>query len=174
MDKKAQHETLGFILIIIMVMVAGLILLGLSLTKPAKIGQSSKVSHFLESSMHHTSSCQGASSLTDFEDVQELIKSCYKNQICVNNGNNSCFVLNNTLKTLLATLQTDESAAMKGYELSIYYSPDNESIESLLYLTERFENCSSKYGASKKIYVSTGVNSLIINTNLNICQGSGE
>src|SRR3989344_6887834 len=94
--KKAQHEIVGFVLIVIIVVVIGLFLLVFYLRQPEVRHESLRVENFLQASMSYTTEC-----VVSIEplDMQELIKSCYENKMCLDNKA-ACEVLKETLSKL--------------------------------------------------------------------------
>jgi hypothetical protein len=87
--KKSQQEILGFVLIVLIVMIVGVIFLSLTLLKDKrKVETSVKYSSLLSSAMYHTSDC-AINYIPQYKDIQELIKECYNNpeRKCVANIN---------------------------------------------------------------------------------------
>ncbi len=175
--KKAQHETAGFVLIVVIVMVAGLVFLGLMIGRgEPSIASSKKISDLLTASMYHTTDCEDANSFISYKNGQELIKSCYKGQNC-KDGRTACEVLNSSFKQLITkSLNVHPDSPDKGFELDIYYQllKDEENIEKdpILYSKEGIiENCSLRYGGYHEIYVDPSLSSPgIIYTRLSICR----
>ena len=84
---RSQEEMVGFILIVVLVSVIGVILLVISLRKPVERIESNEITAFLEASMHYTTSCQpNPERVYDF---QGLIIACRNNENCID-GNSSC------------------------------------------------------------------------------------
>ena len=82
-SKQAQQETVGFVLIIVIVTVAGLIFLGLSINKGETVKKTSaEISDFLQSSMYYTTNCT-TTFIPQYKDMQDLIKSCYRDEKCL-------------------------------------------------------------------------------------------
>jgi len=122
-NKKAQHEMVGFVLIIVIVVIIGLILLVFYLKQPSIETKSLNVQNFLQASMSYTTSCYLS---IEPLDLQELIKSCYKNERC-SNEEMACEVLNKTLSELvheswLVSSEKPENA----YVMDIYHAEDEE------------------------------------------------
>ena len=79
-SKKAQHEIAGFVLIVLVVSVIGVIFLSLSFNKGEVNEQRSvEVSNLLESTMYSTSNC-AINYIPQYRDIQDLIKECYKDK----------------------------------------------------------------------------------------------
>ena len=175
--KKSQHEIVGFVLIIIIVSVIGLIFLSFSIGRGERVEKTSvELSDFLQASLYYTTEC-GENG--NYKDLQGLIKSCYKEDDCFGSVD-ACDVLNKTLSKLVReSFQVSDVSKNKAYELRIYYNvrkgtevpltsqPSSDS-EEILFIEEGvFENCGSKAGASQAIFMNSGN----INVELNFCYG---
>jgi len=168
MKTKAQHEIAGFVVIIIIVSIVGLIFLSLSIGKgEVKKKTSVEISDFLQASMYYTTECAD-SYIPNYEDMQDLIKSCYKNEKCLNDEM-ACEVLNKTFSSLIKeSFQVSEQSKNKAYILRIYYETDDLPDEQILKIEEGvFKNCSSETGASQAIFYDPGQ----IKVELDFCYG---
>jgi hypothetical protein len=152
-NNKAQHEIVGFILIVIIVVIIGLFLLVSYLRDEPVKYQSLNAQNFLQSSMQYTTSC---SLSIEPLDIQDLIKSCYKNDQC-SDDKMACEVLNETLSELvheswLVSADRPENA----YFLTIYYEEgENAFSEEILYLEEG--NCTgTKTSAEHLLHYNKG------------------
>jgi len=167
--KKAQHEIVGFVLIIIIVMIVGLIFLGFSIGRGKSVSKTSvEISDFLQSSLYYTTVCTDGD-VPNYKDLQGLIKSCYKGESCFG-GEDTCEVLNETMgKLIRESFQVSEVSKNKAYKLNIYYKDLNiKGDEEILKIEEGvFENCGSKAGASQAIFMNYGN----INIELDFCYG---
>ena len=150
-NKRAQHEIVGFILIVIIVVIIGLFMLVIYLRQPAPSYKSLDVQNFLEASMLYTTGC-----VTSIEPVnmQDLIKSCKNNRKCLNNEM-ACKVLEKEFEELVhESWLVSEEGAVKAYFLRIYYEED-EIKEELLELQEG--NCTgTRIGAEHLIHQYPG------------------
>lgn len=124
-NKKAQEEMVGFALIIIILAVIILVLLGISLNKPAVSQgvESYEVDSFIQSLLQHTTECS-----TDFgysyDDIGDLIAECDYGQYCWNETKEdekpACDMLNSTVKTLLEnSWKIGKDRPIKGYVFNI-------------------------------------------------------
>lgn len=158
-NKKAQHEIVGFVLIVLVVTIIGVIFLTLTIGRgePEK-HTSVEISNLLQSAMYFTTDC-AINFIPQYREGQDLIKECYKdpNQKCVN-GKTVCDVLKPTLEEVIDKgLDVGEENPNKAYKLNIYYSPleELEQSEEVLYIEKGvFVNCSSITGGSHTISVS--------------------
>lgn len=98
--RKAQEEIMGFVVVIVLVAVVGLVVLGLSLrTSNGNAPESLVISQFLSSSMEYTTGC-GLQYSTDYVSLASLLDACRQNRTCVSGGN-ACQIAENTLATLI-------------------------------------------------------------------------
>lgn len=156
-SKRSQHEIVGFVLIVVIVVVIGLFLLVFYLRQPTLETKSLNVQNFLQASMLYTTEC---SLSIDFLELQELTKSCKENEIC-KNGKPACEVLNTTLSQLIYTSwAVSEEKPVKAYSLNLAYEEKirNETLsEDILNLEKG--NCtgsSSRAGAEHFLYHMSG------------------
>ena len=157
--KKAQHEIVGFILIVVIVVVIGLFLLIFYLRQEPVRYESLKVQNFLQASMKYTTSC-AVSYEPQYEELQDLIKSCYQNQKCLNEKM-ACQELNETLSDLLdESWMVSPDTPTSFYSLLIYYEDSGAGESSLRkdeFLRLQKGNCTgSKTGAEHLISYSPG------------------
>jgi len=149
-NKKAQHEITGFILIVVIVVIVGLFLLVFYLRQPSSIAKSKNIENFLQASMSYTTSCYLS---IEALDLQDLIKSCYRNTRCLNERM-ACEVLNNTLTELVQeSWLVSSERPVNSYSLSIFY--EEETREEILTLKEG--NCSGdRTGAEHLVHQYPG------------------
>lgn len=134
-NKKGQEEIVGFVVIVVIVCLIGVILLGIALRqKPgAQFQESSDVAASLQSMMQYTTDC-ALNYEPNYLRLSELIQECFSSGNLCTSGKGSCKVLNMTLATLLgASYPVGEAFPLKGYELTIA-SSDSNATEELLTL----------------------------------------
>jgi len=173
LGKKAQHEIMGFVLIIIIVSIVGLIFLGFLVGRGEPIKQESvQVSNLLASSMYYTSDC-AVNYVPNYKSGQDLIKSCWSTDFCLDERS-ACSALNSTMKEIIGeSLDVSPDKPNKAYELNIYYKSLDEAVadQSILILEEGdYKNCSSQIGGSHSIHIA-GITPGIINVELDVCRG---
>ena len=158
LGKKAQNEIIGFAVIIVIVAVIGLVFLSLSLGRGDVIKKTSvETSDFLQASMYYTSNCT-IDYIPNYKNIRDLIKSCYKNQKCLNDKM-ACDVLQEEYSEIIKnSFQASDDAENKAYKLNIYYEYlDAKNNEYIMNFTEgNFANCSSEAGASQEIFYNLG------------------
>jgi len=177
-SKRSQHEIAGFVLIVVIVSIIGLVFLSIILGSGKTSEQRSiTVTYLLESSMYVTTSC-AINYIPQYREMQDLIKECYKEKTegfraCLD-GRNVCNVLEKELKENIDKgLEIRDDAPNKAYNLNVYYSPRDTSLpsEDVLSLKNgNFINCSSVVGGGHSLPVSSlgGGN---IDVRLIVCKG---
>lgn len=174
-SKKAQHEIMGFVLIVVLVSIAIVIFLSLNIYKNKNTKENSvEISNLLQAAMYYTSDC-AVNYIPQYREGQDLIKECYKNpdERCLN-GKTVCDALKDTFYQVIENnLMVSEESPNKAYRMSVYYSTfgDKES-DKLILATDKgiFGNCSSIIGGGHSI--ATGTFSGTINIELELCKGN--
>jgi hypothetical protein len=157
-EKKAQHEMTGFVIIIVLVMVIGVIFLGIFLrkTKPIVVIDA-ETSNFLISSAAITTDCsQGYES--NYRTLEELAIDCYGGSSCLD-GRTSCELLTSIYQEILPKFRP--AGTIKSYKMSFSFLQAGNESEVLL---EPFikigsinaSSCASKRSARNPISVSGG------------------
>ena len=119
---RSQHEAMGFIIIVALVIIVGVIFLGISMNKPVKETQykDARVANFLDATSKYTTDCfENQEPLT----LDNLKEKCYEAKRCeLDNGNevDSCWLLNDTYYNI--TMNSWPESQTPYYELKIYYS----------------------------------------------------
>jgi hypothetical protein len=168
MKSKSQQETVGFVLIVVIVMVIGVIFLGFSVGKGETSKQKSiEIANFLDAAIILTSNCSFSSG---YLDMQDLIKACYNNQDCLD-GRKSCDAAKQEIEKIIVKSWEIEESPNKAFNLSVYYTVSNSSLKDNLFQVSRgkFQNCTSKPGAASSI-VESSMSSGYINVELEICR----
>lgn len=166
--RKAQQEIAGFVLIVLIVMVIGVVFLSIAFGKPETSKQTSvEVSNLLIASMYYTTDC-AVNYIPQYRDVQDLIKECYNDKIgnyreCLE-GEKVCEALEKNLKNILdKSLMINEGAINKAYKLDIYFTVDSSdpsdssaNREDILSLENgKFNNCTAVVGGSNPVPVGS-------------------
>lgn len=75
--KKGQQEIMGFIIIVVMVVIIGVILLGIYLRKDKPIEKTdAEISNFLSASLRYTTECTRGTE-ESYQNLGDLVKACY-------------------------------------------------------------------------------------------------
>lgn len=118
-SKKTQSETVGFIVIILMVMIIGVIFLGISLKKqPTVEATDSEIANFLVTSARYTSDC-AKDYEPNYREMIDVISDCYQNSACLD-ARTVCSVLNQTYTEMLINFRPS-GKVLSYYKLSFYY-----------------------------------------------------
>jgi hypothetical protein len=159
MKIKSQHEMMGFVLIVLLVSVIGVVML-MFMVKPDKPKSSLEYSNLLSAMMYYTTDCT-ISFNPQYRELQDLIKDCHDNPYKVCNdineleGKNVCDAMEEYFNDILdLTLDVSEMSKNKAYKLDIYYPTlDSEIPNEYLLKIERgiFQNCSARVGAKHSV-----------------------
>lgn len=126
--KKNQQETVGFVIIILLVLIVGVIFLGIWLRASKSGGvftESAELSNFISASLSYTTECYKDSE-SDRKSVGDLIGYCdSKQEISCPNGVSVCDYLNNTYTEMLKTFKP--AGVLSYSKLSVYFE---ETVES--------------------------------------------
>jgi hypothetical protein len=154
--KKTQQETVGFVLIVVIVMIVGVIFLGISLRNKQEpvFVEDSELGNFLASSLKYTSDCYESHD-SDFKSIEELTSYCYAQKALVcPNSKTPCKVLEDTYSDMLELYRP--AGILKYSVLSFSY---NDSLTKVEFLNMSLGNqslCSSKRQAKQEIDKGTG------------------
>ncbi|MGB9708036.1 MAG: hypothetical protein ACPLXC_01780 [Candidatus Pacearchaeota archaeon] len=121
-NKKAQEEVMGFVIIILLVIIIGLVFFAFSLRQGTVVEpEKAELDDFINSMLVYTSNCEiSAKNQT----IRELARQCNNNpnKKCGNNQE-VCDLLNNTLKDMFEKLQGAgtqiANSYIHGYEFNI-------------------------------------------------------
>lgn len=127
-NKKGQEEMVGFVIIIILVSVIGLIFLSFSLDDSGTgTMDNEEVESFILALGKVTTECTDENGY--YRNIQELILDCDKNRECAD-GKNSCNVLEEEIKNIISSSwNIGEEVPNKGYSINIT-NTNNESVLS--------------------------------------------
>ncbi len=129
--KKNQQETVGFVIIILLVLIVGVIFLGIWLRASKSGGvftESAELSNFISASMSYTTECYKDTE-SDRKSVGDLISYCdSKQEISCPNGAGVCDYLNNTYTEMLKTFKP--AGVLSYSKLSVYFKETAESDSS--------------------------------------------
>lgn len=162
-NKKAQEEIVGFVLIVVIMAVILLIILGVSLRSDKNIQKESKeISQFLESTMEYTSDC-AINYEPDYAKIGDLIEKCYSKAKC-SSGKNTCDVLRETLNDILdSSWKVGPDRPIKGYLFNATYET-NLTHENIVILSKG--ECKGSYKGAE--YLSPAYPGTIVSS-FNLC-----
>jgi len=175
-SRRAQHETAGFVLIVVVVTIIGLIFLTFLAMSRHEVPKSAEVSHLLQASMYYTTDCMV---IGEYKNLEELIESCYykqighRSEICLDNRE-VCDALELNLKDVIdKSLGVGSNSPNKAYKMNIFYEDLESEVpdEGIMDLENgEYNNCSYVIAGDHILLVgltSPGV----INVQLEVCKG---
>lgn len=118
MNKKAQQEIVGFVLIVVLVVVGLMAYLTISLRGPPENDESPEVENILNALMKHTTDC-ALFSAPHYEDYEDLFRSAYQGESCNNLDETALDYLNQSIREVLRDMMITE-ARIKGYEFQFF------------------------------------------------------
>jgi|TARA_B100002003_G_C13892819_1_gene435305 hypothetical protein len=159
--KKGQQEMVGFVLIVVLVVVALMVFLILSFKSTPEKSDSLEVENLISSIMKMTTECAIVFE-PDYDDYEDLFKSCYNNKDCKNLGIGSCEYLNSSLKDLMDNLMEGENV-ISYYEMD-FSIRDDIGLEGILRVDGG--NCTGKIASSSQKSIKSRTDNLIIRLKL--------
>ena len=164
MEKKAQQEMVGFVLIVVLVVIGMMVFLILSIRdKPSEVNNV-EVDNLLNSVMKYTTEC-ATSFEPDYDNFEDLFKSCYKNDQCDNLKKGACDYLEESLGNVMQDLLKSE-ADVEYYSFEFFVRED-EGNEGILKIDGG--NCSSKNILGSQKSLISGGTSLVVR--MELCNG---
>jgi len=154
--KTAQQEMVGFVLIVVLVVVALMIFLLIRLNKVPVELNSLEVDNFLEAIMSYTTKC-APNFEPQYDTFEELFKDCHRGRICKNLYLDSCEYLNESLKNVVESLISSE-ASVSAYRVD-FLSRGNGLETGILRIEEG--ECKGVISSAQKVIIS-GSESLIV------------
>ncbi len=126
-DKAGQQEIIGFVLIVVLVLVAGMVFLIIAIKSPIEEKESKNVENLLFALEEHTTDC--ANYEPNYYSIKKLVKECYGNHRCENLDRESCDYLEEEVKEILDKVIETE-AGRNFYELEIFFRDSDEDESS--------------------------------------------
>ncbi len=175
-NKKSQHEIAGFVMIVVVVAVIGIIFLSFTIGRGEVSKETSlEIENLLGAIMYRTSDC-AVSFIPQYLDIEDLIKSCYENSFnkCLD-GRTGCDVLKEDLEEIIEkSLDIGEDKVNKGYEIKIEYVDfgvgEEAGVKIIPFIKKgELDECEVKTGASRSVDVGFG--SGVIDVELEVCRG---
>jgi hypothetical protein len=161
LKKLGQQEMVGFVLIVVLVIVGLMVFLVISVRDSPEAEGSIEVENILNAVMKHTTECAVVYE-PDYDNFEDLFKSCYQGKQCSNLGVSACDYLNESLKSVLWDLMLSE-AIVEAYQFDLFVSDG----DGLLRIFEG--NCSGRLLGAQRSIIS-GSDSLVIR--MEVCGGS--
>lgn len=167
MSKKAQEEIVGFVAIVLVVVVIGLLFLSFSL-QPSVPQKSTEISSFLDSAMQYTTDC-AIGYQPNYLSLKDLIADCYAQAgaQCLN-GKEVCSYLNQTIAGILdASYPIGTESNKKGYQFGSVYALNTTNSNQTDVISISAGNCSSNSYQEGDYFFSLYPG--VITTTLRIC-----
>ena len=152
-NKIGQQEIVGFVLIVVLVVVGLMVYLVISLKDSPVAEDSVVVGNILDVVMKYTTDCAIVYE-PDYDNFEDLFKSCYLGNRCKNLEKSACDYLNERLSSVLGDLVASD-ASVGFYELDFFVDEG----EGLLKIFDG--NCSGSVSAAQRKIIS-GSESLVI------------
>lgn len=166
-NKKAQEEMVGFVMIMLVVAIIFLVFLGIFLRQGAKTDKtdSTEISQFLDSLLQYSTECTYDDGFT-YRTIQDLVVECWEGLpiSCPTLGEKPCDVLEKDIKEIIEASWTFSSdSPTRSYEFLAKYSPSGTDFSSGIspdfdqpfYADSAFSQTYTR-GADKPIFVSGG------------------
>jgi hypothetical protein len=118
--RKGQEEVMGFVLIVMIVIIIGIVFFAFSMRKTGQSvwQQSSEASDFLNSILAYTTPYKIGGIGTN-QSVKELLQACAERQRCGTGTKDCCTAANSTISDIFGHLQADASGKfIHGYNLT--------------------------------------------------------
>ena len=109
-ERKGQQEIVGFVLIVVLVMVALMVFLIISVRDSGDdVAGSVGVSNMLDVVMKATSDCAIVYE-PDYDSFEDLFKSCFKEDSCNNLGVSACDYLNESFMDVVSSIVRSDAS----------------------------------------------------------------
>ena len=152
--KKGQQEMVGFVLIVVLVVVGLMVFLVISLRDSPENTGSIEVANILDAMMKHTTECAIVYE-PDYDNFEDLFKSCHQGDSCSNLDMLACDYLNESLHNIFESIMESEASA-NYYQLDFFVKDEIPGI-----LTFSKGNCTGSVKSAQRNIVSDS-KSLII------------
>ena len=122
MNRKAQQEMVGFVLIVVLVIIGMMVFLIISLRDSGEVTDSLEVDNMIGAVMRHTTECAIVFE-PQYDTFEDLFKSCYDNDKCDNLGVDACDYLNESLRDVVGLSAIRHAGFGKNYGVQILDGP---------------------------------------------------
>ena len=163
MNERGQQEIVGFVLIVVLVVIGLMVFLVIALRGGGEDLESVRVSNMLDVIMKSSTDCAIVYE-PDYDDFEDLFKSCFKKKRCSNLGVDACKYLNESLSDVVESLIASE-ATINGWGIDFIESDDGGEVG--IWRMIRWNNCSGKVSGAQRVIVSGGGNLII---RMKICE----
>ena len=160
--KKAQQEIIGFVIIIVIVAVVGVIFLGISLRRGMRDDssvQDAEIANFLSTSAKYTTDCVLKEGF--YAELEDITDACYNSKICTDNRE-ACDILASTYEDMTRIVwPAGEDRPIKYTKLLVYYQESADEPGARSYIIDAIEHgnqelCSSRRSGKHQQYKHPG------------------
>lgn len=123
---KSQQEMVGFVLIVVLVVIALMVFLIISVRNKDEDSKSIEISTLLNVVMEYTTEC-AIVYVPDYDTIEGLIKSAHRAKSCKNLNKDASVYLNETLTNILQDVMKTETA-FSAYEFEVSEEGSEERI----------------------------------------------
>jgi hypothetical protein len=148
--KRGQQEIVGFVLIVVLVIIGLMVFLIISSRSGGDDVKTVEVGNMLDALMKHTTDCAVVYE-PDYDDFEDLFKSCHQGDQCSNLGMSACDYLNESLRAVLEGMFATE-ATIEAYQIDFSVKEEEEST-GLLQIVHG-GNCTGSVSAAQRSVVS--------------------
>jgi len=159
-NNRGQQEIVGFVLIVVLVMVALMVFLIISVRDGGDVVDSVGVSNMLDVLMRTTTDC-AVVAVPEYSSFEDLFKSCYNGDLCSNLNSSACEYLNESLMDMISSMVRSD-ASVEGWSVE-FSGPDGEEI-----LRWEEENCTGQFSGAQRSIVSSKRERMAVH--LRICE----
>lgn len=147
--RKGQQEMVGFVLIVVLVMIALMVYFIISVTGENDGGSSKEADALLGAIFMSTTECATVYE-PDYDTFEDLFTSCHRGKSCSNLGKDSCEYLEEELEMVIMD-SLDTEADINYYSLA-FYEKSEEGTQGILQIEGG--NCTGRgsFGAIRPIY----------------------
>jgi hypothetical protein len=156
-NKFGQSEIVGFVLIVVLVVIAAMVFLIISAKKDTPSNNDAQVQNMLSIMMTYTTDCAPVF-VPQYDNLRDLVKSCYNSERCTNLDKMACESLNDTLGGLMTDLRKSETD-ISAYQLDV--SQNNSGSVSPLIPSLKEGNCSGRVAGAQQL-ISTDSGKIIL------------
>jgi ABC-type lipoprotein release transport system permease subunit len=127
MIKKAQQEIAGFVLIVVLVVIALMVFLIISINGPEEELQDANIENMISVILSSTTEC-APNYVPDYDNVEDLISDCWQNRKCGNLNQMACSYLNETLLDIVESLKQTENGINSYYVRVAHVTNESEDL----------------------------------------------
>ena len=148
---RGQQEMVGFVLIVVLVIIGLMVFLVISVTGEPDPSESLEVGDLLDAVLKHTTKCAIVFE-PQYDDFEDLFKSCYEGKRCSNLGKDACEYLNESLRAVLDDSMS--SLANVNYYRLEFTARDNEGQSGVIPVIEEGTCTGTSLSGASRLFSS--------------------